>query len=449
MPKKPIFIRYTNICSLPLGIELGEYDYRILSNLGGEEYNYLRQHLSFLDNKKHNQCGKALDILKENEAKIDSLKKNYDVWILPYLASKGLEELCNMNGWKKAFNSFELAYRLEKKDELQNLFGDTDFLVPSKNYTFLEADYKELQKKWGNKFVAQYVPQNADMQPSGGKSTFFIESEDDYSEFKKSISQDDVVRISQFVVGDSCFMNGSISAKGKVYFTGIFRQMIGVPELASSAEIYVGFDCGGVVDYSPKIKEQARIIMQTVGEKLSKQGYKGYFGIDLILDEEEENVYLIEINPRFVGSTGIVNYLHAINSQFSLFNCHINAFLGAQNNVDSTEENLGLGADFQGANLVMRFDSEKQAVVKKSPNTGVYRLCEGGLEFVREGWNPKDLKTENEVLVSAVLPEEYSVAPQERMANLFSFAKVSESSYVLSESFQKAVEWVRREFIFE
>ena len=50
-------------------------------------------------------------------------------------------------------------------------------------------------------------------------------------------------------------------------------------------------------------KEKYHKIATDVGEKLRQDGWKGLFGIDVILEEQTGKVYLLEINARQPAST--------------------------------------------------------------------------------------------------------------------------------------------------
>jgi hypothetical protein len=76
-------------------------------------------------------------------------------------------------------------------------------------------------------------------------------------------------------------------------------------------------------------------ITQAVGQKLASQGWRGLFGIDVVLDEKQQKVYLIEINARQPASTTFESTLQQKSPQFQLpnskflttFECHLAGLL--------------------------------------------------------------------------------------------------------------------------
>jgi len=68
----------------------------------------------------------------------------------------------------------------------------------------------------------------------------------------------------------------------------------------------IGFDGGklvyngGKVPYEHGLSDDAKDIARKAVE--SVKGLKGYVGVDLLLDEAHEEIYILEINPRLTTS---------------------------------------------------------------------------------------------------------------------------------------------------
>ena len=41
---------------------------------------------------------------------------------------------------------------------------------------------------------------------------------------------------------------------------------------------------------------------------LRKEGYKGYFELDFLIDQDNQELYLGELNPRITGASSITNH---------------------------------------------------------------------------------------------------------------------------------------------
>ena len=76
-----------------------------------------------------------------------------------------------------------------------------------------------------------------------------------------------------------------------------------------------------------KVKEYATI----VGKIMQEKGYRGVLGIDSIIYDNE--VYFMEINPRFQNSSTILNKALRENNLPSLQELHYNCFYGKDINL--------------------------------------------------------------------------------------------------------------------
>ena len=47
--------------------------------------------------------------------------------------------------------------------------------------------------------------------------------------------------------------------------------------------------------------------MRTLGDRLGKEGYRGFFEVDVLLDTDTGDVYLGERNPGVSGASAITN----------------------------------------------------------------------------------------------------------------------------------------------
>jgi len=56
-------------------------------------------------------------------------------------------------------------------------------------------------------------------------------------------------------------------------------------------------------------------------------GYKGIFGLDFVLDEKTNKLYIIECNPRLLGSFPTLNMVQLLNNEPLILAFHILEFL--------------------------------------------------------------------------------------------------------------------------
>lgn len=90
--------------------------------------------------------------------------------------------------------------------------------------------------------------------------------------------------------------------------------------------LYEGGDFLTLQTLSDKIRDCLYGIAEQISEKLVSIGYLGVYGIDLIVTEN--NVYFMEINPRFQASTPVLNYALWQQGRASIHQRCIEAFNG-------------------------------------------------------------------------------------------------------------------------
>jgi hypothetical protein len=58
---------------------------------------------------------------------------------------------------------------------------------------------------------------------------------------------------------------------------------------------------------SDRLYDKAHTAARTVGERLQHEGYRGIFGMDFMVSEQ--NIYVLEANPRMTGLTTLLAFL--------------------------------------------------------------------------------------------------------------------------------------------
>jgi len=224
---------------------------------------------------------------------------------------------CSNNNFKLLNPSPNLNKRLENKIEFTNFVKNIE-LFKQPEYELFEKvsdlNFSTLSSRFGVNFVIQFIFGHS------GSSTFFIQSEEELNDLKEKypLRKGKVTRL---ILGPTYTVNACITKVG-VIVGGISEQITGIPELTSSR--------GGTVgnDFSQRhLSESLRveIISKTMefGEFLRKEGHKGIFGLDFIIEEGTNEIYLIEANIRQVASCSYVSYLQRLNKKVPIMLWHI------------------------------------------------------------------------------------------------------------------------------
>lgn len=97
--------------------------------------------------------------------------------------------------------------------------------------------------------------------------------------------------------------NACVFRDGSVTVHSPSVQLIGIPSLTSRVFGYCGNDFAGAGELEPGILDLFEDMTLQAGAWLHSIGYVGSFGVDALIIGAE--VYLVEINPRFQGSSAV------------------------------------------------------------------------------------------------------------------------------------------------
>ena len=134
---------------------------------------------------------------------------------------------------------------------------------------------------------------------TGGKGTYFVYNAQQLTATLHQADLSQPLVISRKVQGESmgvqCFIGG-----GQVYYAPWWHKDLvaidGVSKATPGATRYCGAEISNIpVEYQAKLTG----LIDVVGKCLVRLGYKGVFGIDLVVADGD--IYLIEVNPRFTA----------------------------------------------------------------------------------------------------------------------------------------------------
>ena len=118
----------------------------------------------------------------------------------------------------------------------------------------------------------------------------------------------------------------------------LLTEVVGRKELTP----YKGGWCGNEIfpgAFSERIRNKARDMAYRFGNQLIKEGYRGYFDLDFLIDEKDGEVYLGELNPRICGASSITNHSAFAYADAPLFLFHLMEFSGLKYKIDVEELN--------------------------------------------------------------------------------------------------------------
>lgn len=229
-----------------------------------------------------------------------------------------------------------------------------------------------------------------------GKTTFFINSKADFDRHKDAIAGEEV-KVMRHIRHRAIAVEAVLTRHGTV--VGPFMS-----ELTGHAELtpYKGGWCGNEMFpdvLTPQQRKDATELVTRLGDRLTVEGYRGFFEVDILLDLDSGTVYLGELNPRISGATSITNTTAGAYSDMPLFLFHLLEYMGVEYELDTAEVNARwerLAAQDLWSQLIVKQTSGGPELITAAPRTGQYVLRGGELVFERAALDWHQLYREDE-----------------------------------------------------
>jgi D-alanine-D-alanine ligase-like ATP-grasp enzyme len=338
--------------------------------------NYLLQH------------PEVVNYIKKNK------KKGVQDKVLFLMFDKKTEALAKKLGLEIMFPSADLRNFMDNKVNTNRIAEKAG--VPCVPYVLSKVkDYKQLRsvsKKLGEHLVIQ--------TPFGdsGHTTFFISNEKDYNKYKAEIEKEKEVKIMKRINCRGSAIEACVTRHGTVV-APLMTELVGFKELTP----YKGGWCGNEIypeAFNADIREKARKYTQLFGNQLRKEGYKGYFELDFLIDQDDDNIYLGELNPRVTGASSITNHAVFALSDAPLFIFHILEWMNQEYELDvnALNERWANPDNIDSwSQLVVKHTEDTIEYVKEAPRSGIWRLQEdGSMQFDRMDTHRRYVELEDE-----------------------------------------------------
>ena len=218
-----------------------------------------------------------------------------------------------------------------------------------------------------------------------GHTTFFITNEEEFNKYADEILAEEEVKIMKRINCYGTAIEGCVTKHGTLV-APLMTELVGFKELTP----YKGGWCGNEIypnAFNDDIREKAKIYTQRFGDQLRKEGYKGYFELDFLIDQDNGEVYLGELNPRVSGVSNLVNHSKFATDDVPLFLFHLLEWMDVPYEID-TEALTNKWAKAES------MDSWSQLVVKHTyktlesatqvPQSGIWEINKNGnIKFQR------------------------------------------------------------------
>jgi hypothetical protein len=333
--------------------------------------------------------------LLEHKEVVDYIRKRGDSGKALYLMFDArTEELSKKLGLDVAFPSSKMRISMDNKVNTNRIAEKAGVAcVPNilhnvKNYEHL----REISAHLGNDLVVQ--------TPFGdsGHTTFFISNEEEYNKYKDEIEAESEVKIMKRIKCYGSAIEACVTQHGTLV-APLMTELVGFKELTP----YKGGWCGNEIypdAFTPEIREKAQKYTQQFGDQLRKEGYKGYFELDFLIEEGTNEIYLGELNPRVTGASSITNHAVFALADAPLFLFHILEFMDQPYELDVEALNKrwfeSINID-SWSQLVIKHTNDSVEYVSQAPRSGIYRMTEDGcIYFDRMDTHRRAVEKENE-----------------------------------------------------
>ncbi len=295
-----------------------------------------------------------------------------------------------------------------------------------------EKKWDGLKQKYGERLVFQLT----DYSTGGGQGTFFIKTKADFKKFHEFCLSPErrkelkFVNACEHVVGRSVSITGCATKHGVV--TGILQtQIIDQPELVGftgRSGVWLGHDWN--VRFSEKAQRNAEALCRKWGGYIYQKGYKGIYGLDLVVDDNDE-ITAIECNSRYTGAFPVYTMMQISEHEMPLDVWHLCEWLGIDYEMDLNEVQKTSRESKRGAHLILHNTSPQPIKTKKQIKAGVYQQG----KFLRPGFSLSDIRNDDEFVLCDRVPNQGQlVKPAERMGKLmFKRRVIDEKGRLLPE----------------
>ena len=305
------------------------------------------------------------------------------------------EDICKELGYDLILPAASLRQHLDSKIVTTRLGNEAD--APSVPNVLTRVD------DWaGLRAVAEKAGLGDELvvqTPYGdsGKTSFFISSEADWRKHSADILGEEI-KVMRRINNRPVAVEAVLTRCGTI--VGPFMsELIGYKRLTPARGGWCGNEMFPEV-LTGESRRTATQLVRRLGDRLAKEGYRGFFEVDVLVDTDTGEVYLGELNPRISGASSITNVTAGAYADVPLFLFHILEYMNVDFDLDVDEINERweeLASADVWSQMVMKETDDIVQRLTATPRTGQYSLdASGGLVFRRPALDWHQLQNERE-----------------------------------------------------
>ena len=300
------------------------------------------------------------------------------------------------------------------------------------------ADYENLRSvssKLGKDLVIQ--------TPFGdsGHTTFFISNKTEFEKHADEIIKEKEVKIMKRINCKGSAIEACVTKHGTVV-APLMTELVGFKELTP----YKGGWCGNEIypdAFTPQLRQKAKKYTELFGDQLRKEGYKGYFELDFLIDLDNGQLYLGELNPRVTGASSITNHAVFALADMPLFVFHILEWMDVdyQLNVKEINQRWSRQENIDGwSQLIIKHTQDTIEYVTEAPKSGIWKMFDNGhIQFDRMDTHRRAVESENEAFFLRITKEKDYLYEGADMGILVARGRMMTDDFKLTK---RAKDWI-------
>ena len=231
-----------------------------------------------------------------------------------------------------------------------------------------------------------------------GHTTFFISNKKEFDVHAEEILKESEVKIMKRI---NCFgtaIEGCVTQHGTLV-APLMTELVGFKALTP----YKGGWCGNEIypnAFNEDIREKAKIYTQRFGDQLRKEGYKGYFELDFLIDQDNGEIYLGELNPRISGVSSLTNHAKFAQTDVPLFLFHLLEWMEIPYKIDVDElsNRWANAANMDSwSQLVVKHSRKTFELTTKVPQSGIWEMkINGNIQFKKNDFIRQSVQGDSE-----------------------------------------------------
>jgi hypothetical protein len=344
------------------------------------------------------------------------------------------------------FPKAELRNRVDNKIETVRIGNKAG--VPSAPNTLCEVtSYKQMLEAATKAGLGKDLVLQSAFGDSG-HTTFFIKSEADFRKHEHEIIGQGEIKIMKRLNCRGSAIEACATKKGTIVGP-LMTELVGFKDLTP----YRGGWCGNEIfanSFSKKIRDKARDYTFKFGEQLRKEGYRGYFELDFLIDQKTKEIYLGELNPRITGASSMTNHAAFAHADAPLFLFHLLEFCGVpfDLDIDGLNERWADSENIDSwCQMVVKHTDDTVDIISEAPETGIWRMApDGTVSYDRFDYHRRAVENEWEAFFLRILkPGDYRYEGAD-LGILVTRGRAMDESFELRDRAKQWIHGIRSQF---